>query len=288
MNASLIVKMPCELGEGPVWYTSRNSLFWVDIVGMSIHEYIPENQQVNLWYVGIMVSLIIEKDKDNMLLCVQGGIISYNLVTKEIAWLAELEKGNTANRTNDGGIDAQGNIWIGTMELNCKSNAGSLYVVDKNFHVTQKLTGLSIPNGLVFSPDQQHMYHIDSETKKVESYAYDVHNLSITHEKTIVKIPPGKGSPDGMTMDEEGMLWIAQWGGFCVSRWNPETGEQIAQIEVPVPHVSACIFGGANLDQLYITTARQHLDATELGKYPDSGSVYVASPGITGFKKQAL
>lgn len=287
MNASLIVKMPCELGEGPVWYTCRNSLFWVDIIGMSIHEYIPENQQVNSWHIGIMVSLIIEKDKDNMQLCVQGGIISYNLVTKKIAWLAELEKDNPANRTNDGGIDAQGNIWIGTMEMNCESNAGSLYVVDKNFHVAQKLTGLSIPNGLVFSPDQQHMYHIDSETKKVESYAYDMQNLSIIHEKTIVKIPAGKGSPDGMTMDEEGMLWIAQWGGFCVSRWNPETGEQIEQIEVPVPHVSACIFGGANLDQLYITTARQHLGASELAQYPDSGSVFVASPGIKGFKKQA-
>ncbi|ULQ51394.1 SMP-30/gluconolactonase/LRE family protein [Flavihumibacter fluvii] len=285
MIASLLVRMPCELGEGPVWYKSRNSLFWVDIIGQSIHEYIPGKNHVNTWPIGHMVSLVFEKDRDNMLLGIQGGLVSFNLVTHELNWLAEIEKDNPRNRTNDGGIDARGNIWIGTMELNCQQNAGALYVVDKNFVVTRKLNQLSIPNGLVFSPDQQHMYHIDSETKKVESYSYDIDHLDIRHEKTLVEIPAGKGSPDGMTMDEEGMLWIAQWGGFCVSRWDPGTGKQIGAIEVPVPHVSACIFGGDNLDQLYITTARQNLTEESRQKYPDSGSVFVAHPGVKGFKK---
>jgi sugar lactone lactonase YvrE len=216
---------------------------------------------------------------------VQGGIISYNLVTKEMDWLAELEKENPRNRTNDGGIDAQGNIWIGTMEMNCEANAGALYVVDKNFRVKQQLTGLSIPNGLVFSPDQKHMYHIDSGTQKVVSYAYNSHQLTITREKTLIEFAIPDGGPDGMTMDEEGMLWIAEWGGFCVSRWNPETGKKISSIDVPVPQPSACIFGGLNMEQLYITSARENLDAGVLEKYPDSGSVFVAIPGVKGIKK---
>ena len=285
MTASLLIRMPCELGEGPVWYKSRNSLFWVDILGQSIHEYIPENKVVNSWNIGLMVSLIIEKDKDNMLLAVQGGIISYNLITREIAWLAELEKDNPQNRTNDGGVDANGNIWIGTMELNCKANAGAMYLVDKSFQVTRKLNRLSIPNGLVFSPDQKHMYHIDSGTQKLDSYAYDSDNLTITWEKTLIEFSITDGGPDGMTMDEEGMLWIAEWGGSCVSRWNPETGKQIGSIEVPVPQPSACIFGGNNMEQLFITSARQNLSPESLQKYPDSGNVFVATPGVKGFKK---
>lgn len=285
MIASLLVNMPCELGEGPVWYKSRNSLFWVDIIGQSIHEFIPENNQVNSWNIGIMVSLIIEKDKDNMLLAVQGGIVTYNLETQNKTWLAELEKDKPHNRPNDGGVDANGNIWIGTMEEHCLDNAGALYLVENDFTVTQKLNRLSIPNGLVFSRDQKHMYHIDSATRKVESYAYDSQLLTITHEKTLIELPTSAGSPDGMTMDDEGMLWIAQWGGFCVSRWDPATGRQIDSIEVPVPHVSACIFGGRNMDQLYITTAREDLNEDDLQKYPGSGSVFVATPGVRGIKK---
>lgn len=284
MKADLLVRMPCELGEGPIWYVSRKSLFWVDILGKSIHEYIPESQQVNSFNIGHRVSLIIEKDKDNMLLAVQGGLAAYNLATKALTWLAVIEKDTPANRTNDGAIDSRGNIWIGTMEMHCETGKGSLYVVDKQYQVTKKLSNLSVPNGLVFTPDQQHMFHIDSPTHKVISYSYNSDTLEIIPEKTIIEVPPEIGSPDGMTMDAEGMLWIALWGGFSVTRWNPNTGKQIGSIEVPVPQVSACIFGGENLDQLYITSARENLSEDELKRYPDSGSVFVANPGVRGRK----
>ena len=284
MIATLLVRMPCELGEGPTWYKSRKTVFWVDILEKSIHEYDPATQRTNTWQIGHYVSLIIEQDQDNMLLAIQGGLASFNIQTRSLTLLAEIESGHSTNRTNDGAADPRGNIWIGTMDMHCAPDAGALYVVDHAYRVTRKLDRLSVPNGLVFDPAKNLLYHIDSATQQVRSYSYDPETLAMQFRKTILEIPKEKGSPDGMTIDAEGMLWIAQWGGFCVSRWNPETGQLLATIEVPVPHVSACIFGGENLDQLYITTARENLSADDLKKYPDSGSLYVAQPGVKGRK----
>jgi sugar lactone lactonase YvrE len=100
-----------------------------------------------------------------------------------------------------------------------------------------------------------------------------------------VNIPPETGSPDGMCIDEEGMLWIAQWNGFGVYRWNPITGKLLDKIEVPVPQVSSCAFGGNDFDELFITTAREHFTEEQKAQYPESGSVYIAKPGVRGVRK---
>jgi sugar lactone lactonase YvrE len=168
------------------------------------------------------------------------------------------------------------------MALDFTENAGSLYIIDKNYSISRKVDQLTIPNGLVFSLDHRYMYHIDSTTRKVAAYQYDPVSGNIRWEKIAIQVPKENGAPDGMCIDEEGMLWIAQWGGFGVYRYNPLTGELLTKIDVPVPNVSSCVFGGKNFDQLYITTAREHLSEKDLLEYPDSGSVYFASPGVKG------
>jgi sugar lactone lactonase YvrE len=135
---------------------------------------------------------------------------------------------------------------------------------------------------MAWSPDDSYFYFIDSPLKRVDRYRFDACSGTITFDRPVVTIPEELGLPDGMTIDAEGMLWIAHWGGFCVCRWKPETGALLQRIDVPVPQVSSCTFGGENLDQLVITTASVDLSEEVLQKYPQSGHLFIAQPGVKG------
>ena len=152
----------------------------------------------------------------------------------------------------------------------------------KIFSVQKKLSDISVSNGIVWSADGKRMYYIDSPTQQVQCFLFDEKTGNIEFEKIAITIDKASGSPDGMCMDEEGMLWIAQWDGFGVYRWNPLTGEMLDKIDVPVPQVSSCAFGGDNMDQLFITTARENMSKDDVKKYPLSGNVFIAEPGVKG------
>jgi sugar lactone lactonase YvrE len=171
------------------------------------------------------------------------------------------------------------------MNRQFKEAAGSLYCIDQHLLVEKKADGFTIPNGLAWSPDNKTMYHIESTKRIVRAYEFNPDTAHIHFIKIAIKVPEELGSPDGMCMDDEGMLWIAHWDGFGVYRWNPLTGQLLDKIEVPVPQVSCCAFGGENLDQLFITTARQDFTPQLEEKYPESGSVFVAKMKVRGSMK---
>jgi sugar lactone lactonase YvrE len=153
--------------------------------------------------------------------------------------------------------------------------AGGVYVLGNDLSVTQKMEGVTVSNGMAWSTDHQTFYYIDSPTFEVVSYRYDKRTGNITNKKTAIKFEKKEGSPDGMTIDREGMLWIAHWDGWQVARWNPETGEKLAQIPLPVAKASSCAFGGELFEDLYITSAREGLTKDELERQPLAGSLFV-------------
>ena len=285
MTASLLYKIPCLLGEGGFWHPTRQSFFWVDIDGRSLHEYNILDKKVSSWNFPDRPSMIALDKQDQLVLVFQSGVAKVDLQTEKLSWLLDVEKDIPDNRTNDGGVDICGRLWIGTMNVKFKEGAGSLYCVAADLSITKKIQSLAIPNGLVWSLDNQVMYHIDSPTRKVRAYRFDSKTGSIEFEKVAITVPEEIGSPDGMCIDEEGMLWIAHWNGFGVYRWDPIRGILLDKIDVPVPQVSSCTFGGSNMDQLFITTAREGFSAAQSEKYPDSGSVFIAQPGVKGVKK---
>jgi len=134
---------------------------------------------------------------------------------------------------------------------------------------------ITISNGLAWSLTDRAFYYIDTPTMKVVRYDYDNGTGAIGNKETIINIPREAGFPDGMTIDSEGMLWIAHWGGWQVTRWNPATGLQLTSIKLPVSNVTSCTFGGDTLEDLYITSARKGLNETELRKQPLAGSLFV-------------
>jgi len=282
LKASLLHKSDCILGEGPMWNSARKSFMWVDIEGKILYEYDWQNKKINQWNISHRVSLIIEDGIDTVVLALQGGVGIFNLLTGELTWMLDLEKEILSNRTNDGACDARGRLWVGTMDVNCKEGLGSLYCIDEFLRVQKKLENLSVSNGIAWSLSNDRMYHVDTPTGVASSYIFEVSTGDIKFEKKAIIVPAEMGSPDGMCMDEEGMLWIAHWDGFGVYRWNPHNGMLLDNIEVPVPQVTACAFGGENLDHLFITTARQDFSQKQLEKYPESGNVFIAQPGIRG------
>ncbi len=142
--------------------------------------------------------------------------------------------------------------------------------------------GVSVSNGIVWSLDRRTMYYIDTPTGRVDRFDYDLETGEIGNRSAAVRIPPEMGRPDGMTIDSEGMLWVCLWQGGKVSRWDPVEGRLLQTVDLPASNVTSCAFGGANLDQLYITTARIGLDAEHLAKQPLAGGLFQADVGVTG------
>ncbi|HEY8967962.1 MAG TPA: SMP-30/gluconolactonase/LRE family protein, partial [Puia sp.] len=265
MNARLLYASQCFLGEGPCWHPARKSCFWVDIENQRLYEYQwPKGKFVRQWIFHHRVTLVVIGEDGNLLLGMEGGIMRFDPDTGKSRWLLDLEKNLAKHRCNDGGVDRQGRLWVGTLHRDFITGVASLYCIDEDLVPRTRLSGVTISNGMAWSQDDTRLYYIDSPRRRIESYLYDAATGQIEFEKVAVQVPDGIGDPDGMTIDEEGMLWVAHWGSFSVHRWNPRNGQMLDTIRVPAPNVSACAFAGESLDHLIITTARQDLSLEQL------------------------
>ncbi len=282
IKASLLYPSQCFLGEGPLWIDERKSCFWVDIEKGILYEYNWLQKNVRSWKFDYRVTLVLPGNNDQLILGLNRSVARFNPESEQLEWLVDLENELVENRCNDGSCDSRGRLWIGTMDRGFKANCGSLYCIDLQLFVQKKFDKVTISNGLAWSLDNRRLYYIDSPTQMVKSFLFDEESGNISFEKNVIHIPVETGTPDGMAIDEEGMLWIAHWGGFGVYRWNPLDGKLIAKIEVPAPNVSSCAFAGENLDHLIITTARQDLTEKDLLKYPGSGDVFYAKTKVKG------
>ena len=282
MKATLAYQSSNVLGEGPIWHAERQSFFWVDIEAKLLYQMQWPEKHVHSWPMPQRIGMIAQEDENNFIVALQDGLARFDIETSELEWLVDIEKDITTNRPNDGKCDAVGRLWLGTMDINCNKDTGALYCIDKEFSVAEKLSRLTISNGMAWSLDNKTFYFIDSNTYKIDAYSFDLETASIEFIKTAIEVPKKSGMPDGMTIDKEGMLWVAHWDGFAVCRWNPHNGELIDTIDLPVPQVTSCTFGGENSDQLFITTASTGLSKEQLLEYPLSGHVFVAQPGVKG------
>ncbi len=167
------------------------------------------------------------------------------------------------------------------MNMDEKTASGALYTFDGS-NVTRLLDHLQISNGLTWSPDGKTFYHTDTPTHQVKAYDYDLETGQIANPRIVIEVPKAQGWPDGMTSDTEGNLWIAMWNGAQVTRWDPRNGDLLEQIPLPAKHVSSCIFGGSDLNELYVTSARRGLDQADLAGYSGSGSLMRVMTSVQG------
>ncbi len=278
----LLIDAKATLGEGPIWDYDKKVLYWIDIMEKEIFKYEPESettQKVKLdQYIGSMAL----RENGGFILALQNGLHFYDWDSALLEKLTDPESHLVDNRFNDGKCDAAGRFWAGTMHLKGEAKKGALYVVDENISVSKQIENVSISNGLAWSPDNRFMYFIDTPTRQVVQYKYDIRTGKIEQPQVVVTFSDNVGFPDGMTIDQEGMLWIAHWGGSGISRWNPLTGKQLDFIPVPAVNVTSCTFGGNDLNNIYITTARTDTSEKQLEKYPHAGGIFTLQTNVKG------
>lgn len=282
MIATLLYPSKCILAEGPYWHAGWNSFLWVDIENGMLYRYDWEDKAVKTWQFPHRLTLVIEGKDEKLILALGARLARFDPVTEELEWLVDIELEKPLNRCNDGACDASGRLWIGTMSTQIDKNAGALYAVDTHLALTKKVAPVTISNGIAWSLDNEIMYYIDSPTRKVQAFQFDHHTGDMTLIGDVIHVPLELGTPDGMSMDEKGHLWIAHYGGSGVYCWDPKSGRLLDKIEVPAPHVTSCAFGGPENDQLLITTARENMTEEQLGKFPESGSVFIVPMDVKG------
>jgi sugar lactone lactonase YvrE len=279
LTADLLARDDADVGEGPAWDARTQTLVWVDITGASVRRSSAAGEPLARVAVASHVGAALPTGDDRLLLALRDG---FGLLAPDggVEDLLEVEP-DPALRFNDAKCDPRGRAFAGTMAYDMSPGAGRLYRldVDGDVRATVVLDRLTLSNGLAWSPDERTMWVIDSGAGTVTAYAYDPDSGELGEVVGGFRPEaPGAAMPDGMCVDDEGALWIAVWGTGEVRRYTP-SGALDAVVRLPVSQVTSCCFGA---DALFITSARYRLGPDRLATEPLAGSLFAASPGVTG------
>ncbi len=260
--------------EGPVWSDAWGGLRWVDMHAGDVLA-LAGDGSVTRRHVGEVAAALRPRASGGAVIAVERGFV-LEAPGGELTRLPEVCE-DTSVRMNEGGCDPDGRFYCGGMAYDQRPGAARLVRLDPDRSVHTVLTGVTISNGLDWSPDGRLAYYADTATRTVSVFDYD-RDAGLTGRRPLAEIDDGDGWPDGLTVDAEGGVWIALYGGSSVRRYTA-SGELDAVVELPVSHVTACTFGGAGLDELFITTTRENIAD---GDEPAAGSVFRCVPGVGG------
>ncbi|SQD96798.1 SMP-30/Gluconolaconase/LRE domain protein [Parafrankia sp. Ea1.12] len=273
-------------GEGPVWSPDWGGLRCVDLLAGDVLAVDTTSGAVRRDHVGAVAAALRPRAAGGTVLALERGFAligpagpeDFSGLTGGVRrYLGDLWDADAGVRMNDGGCDPDGRFYCGSMAYAETAGAGSLYRLAPDGTVSVVLTGVTVSNGLAWSPDGARAYYVDSATSRVDVFDYDSER-GLRDRWTLVTVPEEAGAPDGLTVDADGYLWVALWGGGAVHRYSP-TGRLDGIVPLPVPRVTACTFGDDRLDTLYITTSQV---GTDLTRYPAAGAVFALAPGVRG------
>lgn len=254
-----------QLLEGPHWDEENNLLYFVSIEDQMIYQFNEKTTEIQTYPTSGPVGAAVLTEGGYILSAEKDGLYSIDPDTKKRTFLMQP---NTDDRLryNDGKLDPKGRFLIGTMGYGeTIEGAASLFVID-NGHFKEILTDLTLSNGLGWSADGMTFYHIDTPTNKIHKYDYDLMTADLSNKQMVVEITDG-GSPDGMCIDLDGNLWVAEYGGKRICKWDSQTGEQLIEIPMPVSNITSCCLGGSEKEYLYITTAKKDGEALSGGLF---------------------
>ena len=281
-KAEVVFPMACKLGESAVWRTDSNEFAFVDIDDGDVHWLNVEHPLVaGTINLGGWVSAALPASDGRLLVTAKRGVGLLETETNGFDVLYSSDDHLVSHRYNDAKCDRDGRLLVGTMSLTSpRTPTGRLYQMD-GAERTLVMEGLRTPNAICFSPDGSVMYICDTADGVIWRLPYDGANGAIGKKEVFAAVDIAPGKPDGATVDAEGCVWSARYNGGSIVRITPD-GRVDQIIELPVTQITSCAFGGRNLDTLFITTARQNLDADVLRQQPLAGSIFAAKPEVGG------
>ncbi|MEA2420068.1 MAG: hypothetical protein QOE60_2274 [Thermoleophilaceae bacterium] len=271
-----------ELGEGALWDSRGGLLVSVDIPAGRVLVSDPADGATRSIEVGQPVSAAMPRGDSGLLLAVRDGFASLDLETGATVSLVAVEADRPRNRMNDAACDARGRCFAGTMAFDSTPGAGTLYRLEADLSVHAVLGGLAVSNGIGWSPDGRLMYHVDSPALGIDAFDFDESSGVPSERRRLADTDPRWGRPDGLAIDADGGIWVAFWGGSALRRFDPD-GALTATVELPAARPTRPAFGGAELDRLYVTSARFEPVDGDLG-----GAIFVLEPGVRGLPAHAF
>ena len=263
------------LGEGTLWSVNKQQLYWVDILGHAMHAYDPLQRQKTTWQLSQEITAVAEcSHTDQLLVTLKHAFAYFDLTTQALTVLHQPENEIATNRFNDGKCDVHGKFWAGTMDAQGLQPTGHFYRFHANGSCTHVPCGFQVTNGPAFTPDGQSMYLNDTVGGRVLRCQLNRHGDVVGAPEHWLRFDTSDGFPDGMTVDKDGRVWIAHWGGGCVTCHDPHTTHELARITLPCSQVTNCCFGGAQLQTLFITTASVGLSPSQIQEQPLAGAVF--------------
>ena len=265
----------CELGEGPLWNPEEGRLYWTDITRGRIYWFDPRTGEHQLFYEGEVVGGFTFQEDGALLLFMAKGAVAI-LRDGTLSYVVHEIPEERDTRFNDVIADPRGGVFCGTMET--EKHSGSLYRLDPDGSYTWLLGGIGVSNGLGFSPDRKILYYTDSPKQAIYRFDYNPATGSITNQRVFIQIPESLGVPDGMTVDADGYVWSAIWGGSCLIRFSTQ-GEEVQRYHFPAKKVSSVTFGGPTYEDVYVTTAGGDNRAEDGA---GAGGLFHLRPGVRG------
>lgn len=286
-TARLLIDSKCSLGEGPFWHDGRQQLFWFDINNKVLFAADVDGQVQDEWRFDEIVAAAAIINDDELALATETGLKHYNLSSKVMTEIVDIERDNAATRSNDSRVHPSGAFWIGTMVKDDGPKGGAVYHYRAG-QLQRIIADAAIPNATCFSPDGRIAYWADTPTKKILQCATDpATGLPVGEWTLFADVADHRGYPDGAVVDSEGYLWNARWGGGCVVRHAPD-GSIDRVVEVPASQVTCPAFGGQDLKRLYLTTANAGLSAEKLATEEAAGGVFFIDLDVAGLPEARI
>lgn len=268
------------LGEGALWSDREQALFWVDIEQRRVCRFDPKSMTNRSVDVGQQVGTVVESQKGGLVAGLKDGVYSLDFESGVMTRWCDPLKGDQSSRLNDGKAGPDGRLYVGGMG---PDGTQFLYRIERDgASIAAIERSITCSNGLCWTEDARTLYYIDSPQRVVWAYDFEKATGAVSNRRVVVDTTAENCVPDGMTIDVEGMIWVAFWQGWSVRRYDPTTGKELMRIELPVERVTSCAFGGPRHDQLYITTASIDMGPDDWKQQPLAGGLFVCEPGVRG------
>ncbi|MEI8037465.1 MAG: SMP-30/gluconolactonase/LRE family protein [Verrucomicrobiota bacterium] len=273
-------RIRCQWGESPIWW--QGALYFVDIAGQRVHRYDPADGSERAWDVGQRVGTVVPRASGGLVIAGDHGLFFLDEDSGALTPIADPERDLPGNRFNDGKCSPDGRFFAGTMSMTRQPGAATLYRLDPDLSVHPAFGPVTTSNGIVWSVDGQTVYYIDTPRREV--LAFDYVDGQLLNPRGVIDTGHIEASPDGMTIDSNGHLWIAFCHGGCVSCFDPANGNELHRIALPCLETTACAFGGPDLADLFVTTG-----VHKTAKEEHAGRLFVIRGlQVTGLPTQAF